>query len=400
MSSPIANTVFLQDQKLRQLAQVIRGHEVNNMYHITFSSIGEQLQYLRIANDNMASVNTILDDANAMLHSYRGDSARLSVANIIHTYVEHSLNNALQLVPNYTLRRDYLDKMIEHHKVVFEALESLNTNDQSQVNELAEAVKELDDVNISYMRLSLNPHASAEFSRYLRSIAITFEDLVSGHQRQLGYTGTFENLEIEQKLDVYASILERSGRLSVLAAYNNELATTTGNKLLGGDDDVDMKSDDSAAASKAAPAATFDLNVPVKASAVLYSRKMPSLGSAAMFLLDIGMIVWEVYSADHSLTMALREALIFAAEVGGAALGKLVGVTVASGLTGLAATTLFVTAVGLVTGFVGAFIFGALAGFLFDRIFSTGGQAPLPTDGFVVYVAPMPNGHQIARQIA
>ncbi|GER32120.1 phytase [Striga asiatica] len=389
MSASIANTVFLQDQKLRQLAQVIRGHEVNNMYHITFASLGEQLQYLRMANDNMASVNTILDDANAIVHRYRGDTARLSVANIIHTYVEHSLNNALQLVPNYTLRRDYLDKMIEHHKVVFETLEGLNTNNQSQVNELAEAVKELDDVNISYMRLSLNPHASAEFSRYLRSIAISFEDLVSGHQRQLGYTGSFENLEIEQKLDVYASILERSGRMSVLAAYNNEL-TTTGKS--GDYDDVDTKPDDSKA--------TFDLNVPVKASAVLYSRKMPSLGSAAMFLLDIGMIVWEVYSADHSLTMALREALIFAAELGGAALGKLVGVSVASGLTGMAATTLFVTAVGLVTSFVGAFIIGALAGFLFDRIFSTGGQAPLPTDGFVVYVAPMPNGHQIARQIA
>ncbi|CAA0812734.1 Unknown protein [Striga hermonthica] len=160
-SGLIVNAVFLQDEKLRRLAQLIRNHEVNNMFYITFASVGEQLQYLRMVNDNLASVHTILDDANAVVHRHRGDPVRSHVAGLVHAYVEHSLNNALQLIPNYTVRRDYLDKMIEHHEAVYEALETLNTSNLDAVDELTETIRELDRILISYMRLTLNSYASA-----------------------------------------------------------------------------------------------------------------------------------------------------------------------------------------------------------------------------------------------
>ncbi|KAG6469613.1 uncharacterized protein LOC122031736 [Zingiber officinale] len=358
-------TVFLKDEKLRQLAQLIRNHEVNNLYHITFQNLGDQLEYLRMSNNNMTSVNTLLDNCNAIVIRYKDDGVRRPIAEQILAYTEHCLNNALQLIRNYTLRRSYLDKMTDHQLQLFQALEELDTSSGDAVLDFTESIQEHDRLVMSYMRLNLNSHASAEFSRYLRNVGIGFDELVRSYQSRLGYTGRFEDLEIEQKLEVYAAIIEASGRLSVLLPEQGK-----------GDDTV------------------------LKASSITYREKKPNYGSAAMFLIDVGQIIWDVYSSDHPITTATREALVLAAETGGAALGKLVGVAIATQLTGQAATTLFVTAVGLIGGFVGGFILGAVAGFLFDRIFSSGGQAVLPTDGFIVYVATMPNGHDLAKQIA
>ncbi|XP_042450625.1 uncharacterized protein LOC122035272 [Zingiber officinale] len=247
----------------------------------------------------MASVNTLLDDCNAIVNRYKDDDGvRRSIADQILGYTEHCLNNALQLISNYTLRRSYLDKMMDHQLQLFQALEELDTSSGDAVVDFTESIQEHDRLVMRYMRLNLNPHASAEFSRYLRNVGIGFNDLVRSFQSRLGYTGRFEDLKIEQKLE----------------------------------------------------------------------------------------IIWDVYSSDHPITTATREALVLAAETGGAALGKLVGVAVATQLTGQAATTLFVMAVGLIGGFVGDFILGAVAGFLFDRIFSSGGEAVLPTNGFILYV--------------
>ncbi|KAL6528765.1 hypothetical protein OROMI_028941 [Orobanche minor] len=356
-----SSTVFLKDEKLRQLAQLIRGQEVNNLYHITFPNLGEQLQYLRMANNNMATVNTILDECNLLREKYKADGVRGPIADQVLDYAEHCLNNALQLIRNYTMRSDYLDKMMDHHQQLFQALEDLDPSNRNAAAELTETIREYDELVMNFMRLNLNSHASAEFSRYLRNVGIGFNELVRSYQTKLGYPGRFEDLEEEQKLEVYAAIIEESGRLSVLAKHEGDV---------------------------------------VEASSITYRKKKPSLGSAAMFLIDVGLIIWDLYSSDHTITTATRQALVLAAEAGGAALGKLVGVAVATQLTGQAATTLFVTAVGLVGGFVGAFILGAVARVLFNLIFGSGGERPLPTDGFIVYVAPMPNGHDIAKQIA
>lgn len=357
--------VFLKDEKLRQLAQLIRNHEVNNLYSLTFQNLGDQILYLRICNDNVATVNTLLDDCNTIVVKYKDDGVRGPIADQILSYAEHCLNNALQLIRNYTLRRSYLDNMMDHRLQLFQALEELDTSSQDAVVDFTEAIQEYDQLVMNYMRLNLNSYASAEFSRYLRNIGIGFNELVRSYQSKLGYTGRFEDLEIEEKLEVYAAIIEASGRLSVLSAEQGK---------------GDM----------------------VKASSITY-RKMKTnygnYGSAAMFLKDVGQIIWDVYSSDHPITTATREALDLAAREGGSALGKLVGAAIASGITGEEAT-LFVSAVGLIGGFVGSFILGAVAGVLFGLIFGSGGKAPLPTDGFILYVAPMPNGHDLAIQIA
>ncbi|XP_075522021.1 uncharacterized protein LOC142555180 [Primulina tabacum] len=360
-SSAVA--VLLKDEKLRQLAQLIRNHEVNNLYHITFQNLGDQLEYLRMSNNNMASVGTLLDHCNAIVIRYKDDGVRGPIADQILGYAEHCLSNALQIIRNYTLRRSYLDKMMDHHLQLFQALEELDTSSRYAVVDFTESIQEYDRLVISYMRLALNSYASAEFSRYLRNVGIGFNELVRSYQSKLGYTGRFEDLEIEQKIEVYAAIIEASGRLSV---------------LLGEQGKGDI----------------------VTASSITYRVKKSNHGSAAMFLIDVGHIIWDVYSSDQPITTATREALVLAAKTGGATLGNLVGAAIATQLTGVTATTLFVTAVGLAGGFIGGFILGTVAGLLFDKIFGSGGEAVLPTDGFILYVATMPDGHDLAKQIA
>ncbi|GFP80264.1 hypothetical protein PHJA_000169800 [Phtheirospermum japonicum] len=167
---------------------------------------------------------------------------------------------------------------------------------------------------MSYMRLSLNPDASAEFSRYLRNIDIGFSELV----RRLS-SGIREGLRTWKKSRSYRGI------------------------------------------------------------------------------------IWETFSSDHPITTATIETLVLAANIGGAAIGKLVGVAVATHLTGQAATTLFITAVGVATGFVGGFILGLAVGILCWDLVRFDLSAPVEKSHFRLMdlssVAPMPNGHDLAKQM-
>ncbi|CAH9115947.1 unnamed protein product [Cuscuta epithymum] len=354
--------VYLKEGNLRRLADLIREQEIQNMYYMNFSSVAEQVQYLTMCNNNAASVRTLLDECLALAAKYRSsnDAVRGRISDQTLVYAEHCLNNALQLFRNFTLRRDYLDKMLDHFTQIFQAVEDLNTGSSPEVSDLSETIQEYDQMIVSYIRLNVNTHASQEYSQFLANSGVEFRDLVRTHKAKLGFTGRFEDLEEDEKLAVYTSVLEESGRLRALDG------------------------------SKAA----------AEASSISYwhggRKKKFKFGSAAMFLMDMGQIVWDVYSSGEPLTTALREALVFAAEAGGAALGKLVATAAATHLLGAKASATFVAAAGIVGGIVGAFIAGAVAGLLFGLIFNSGGEAPLPTDGFVLYVVPMPNGRDLA----
>ncbi|XP_060673749.1 uncharacterized protein LOC107421130 [Ziziphus jujuba] len=351
--------VFLKDEKLRMLAQLIRNHEVNNIQNIIFESIGKQFEYLRMCNSNQESVNTVLDECNAMVSKYKDDEIRGPISALILGYIENCLNNALQLIRNYTLRRTYLDKLIAHDLELFQALDGLDTSNPTEVADFTDQIQQYDQKVISYMKLSVNTHASQEFSRYLRNSGIGFDNLVRSYQTRLGFTGPFKDLKDEQKLEVYDAIIEASGRLSVL-------------------DDKGLK------------ALSYGKD----------TRSIKDYGQKGMFLMKVGIIIWDIYSSDQPIQTATREAMVQAAKKGGATLGKIVGAAAATQLVGVQATTLFVTALGLAGGVVGGFIFGAAAGLLFDLIFGSGGEAVLPTDGLIFYVAPMPNGKDLAKQIA
>lgn len=135
---------------------------------------------------------------------------------------------------------------------------------------------------------------------------------------------------------------------------------------------------------------------------VIVNQLSAALGVAgiAVLLFTAGMMVWDIFSSEHILQTAAHDAVVTVASVGGAMLGEVVGTALSTELVGVEASALFVLMAGIVTGIVGAFILGAFAGWLIDLIFGSGGSATLSTDGHRCYVAPMPDGVVLARQIA
>lgn len=353
-----SEVIFLKEEKLRQLADLIRGHEINNMYYTKFCGLDDQLKYITMINDNKKSVITILDNCKGLINRYKDDTVRGPIASDILVYAEHCLNYALQFFRNYTVRKEYLDKMTDHLHQLFHALEDLNTCGEADVAYFKEDVEHYNHRIMSYIRLSANSYASEEFSRYLRNIGIGFHELVRSYQVKLGYSGRFEDMEEGQKLEVYGAIIEASGRLNVLE--------DGGRKALR----VNKKTD------------------------------IFKYGSKAMFMYNVGSIVWDVYTSEHPLRTTTKAVIVELAKYEGAELGELVGSAIAAELVAAEACAAVVTAVTMLAGVAGGFIFGAIAGALFDLIFGSGGAAVLPTNGFILYAAPMPNGRDIAKQIA
>ncbi|KAF3447779.1 hypothetical protein FNV43_RR08483 [Rhamnella rubrinervis] len=359
-----SDIVFLKDEKLRQLATVIRGHEVENLKNLYFKSVGEQAKYLRICNSNQVSVETILNACGDLVSEYKDDTVRAPIGALILSYVEVCLNNALQIFTNYTLRRTYLDKITTHVDNLIKDLNDLNTSNPIDVATLTNQIQHYKEAVTNFTEMSVNSRASQEFSKNLRESGIEFQTLVKRYQASLGFDGPFEYLKDEQKLLVYDAIIEASGRGKVL-----------NHKILNA------------------------IALPRSSSSSIESKDM-SIKDAGMLLYNAAHITWDVYTSDHPIQTAMRDAVKQVASKGGAVLKEIVKAAIVTGLEGIEATSLFVTGIGFVVGILGSYILGEIAGDIFDLIFGSGGTKPLPNEGFIFYVAEMPNGKDLAKQIA
>ncbi|KAF3447770.1 hypothetical protein FNV43_RR08474 [Rhamnella rubrinervis] len=281
-----SDIVFLKDEKLRQLAHVIRGHEVENLKNLYFKSVGEQAKYLRICNSNQVSVETILNACRDLVSTYKDDTIRAPIAALILSHMEVCLNNALQIFTNYTLRRTCLDKITTHVDNLIKDLNDLNTSNPTDVATLTNKIQHYKEAVTNFTKMS-----------------------------------------------VYDAIIEASGRGKVCSS-------------------------------------------------------------------NAAHITWDVYTSDHPIQTAMRDAVKEVASKGGAMLKEIVKDAILTGLEGVEATSLFVTGIGFVVGILGSYILGEIAGDIFDLIFGCGGTKPLPNEGFIFYVADMPNGKDLAKQIA
>ncbi|KAF3447767.1 hypothetical protein FNV43_RR08471 [Rhamnella rubrinervis] len=360
-----SDIVFLKDEKLRQLATVIRGHEVENLKNLYFKSVGEQAKYLRICNSNQVSVETILNACGDLVSTYKDDTVRAPIAALILSHMEVCLNNALQIFTNYTLRRTYLDKITTHVDNLIKDLNDLNTSNPTDVATLTNKIQHYKEAVTNFTKMSVNSLASQEFSKNLRISGIEFQTLVKRYQANLGFDGPFEYLKEEQKLLVYDAIIEASGRGKVL-----------NHKILNA------------------------IALPRSSSRSSIESKDISIMDAGMLLYNAATITWDVYTSDHPIQTAMRNAVKQVASKGGAVLKEIVQAAILTGLEGIAATSLFVTGIGFVVGILGSYILGEIAGDIFDLIFGSGGTKPLPNEGFIYYVADMPNGKDLAKQIA
>ena len=115
-------------------------------------------------------------------------------------------------------------------------------------------------------------------------------------------------------------------------------------------------------------------------------------------ILAAGVIVWDIFTAEHVLQTATKDVMMTVATVGGAMVGQVVGAALPT-LAGVEASALFLMATAVIGSIVGAFVVGAFVGWLVDHIFSSGGHYSHETDSHTCYVAPLPDGEAIARQI-
>ncbi|KAK1296271.1 hypothetical protein QJS10_CPB15g02103 [Acorus calamus] len=257
------------------------------------------------------------------------------------------LQHKWQTVRNYTLRINYLKKISDHSKTLMKALNELDPENKTDVRNLANDVALYNEAMMEYTKKHQSP-ASQNYSKWVKDSGFKFPDLVQRYQRELNFDGLFTDLLDRQRLKVYVKIIEASGRgrVAVLDKLSNAF------EVVG----------------------------------------------IAVLVFTTGMIVWDIFTSAHVLQTATREAVVGIASAGGAVLGEVVGVAVST--ISAWASPLFVLVAGLVTSICGAFILGQFAGWLIDLIFRSGGTAPLSTDGHRCYVAPMPNGEVLARQIA
>ncbi|KAL7246051.1 hypothetical protein ACSBR2_001222 [Camellia fascicularis] len=346
----MASPVILEDvEKVRQLAKVIWYKEVDAIKSINFPSEQERSKYLRDCRDNHNTVEGLLDQGVELKQKkYQNDAVRYPIAEDIFLYIVYCANSALQTVRNCTVRKDYLSKISTHVESLIKELGNLNTGNPSDVSTLKEEAAKYKESMLKFIS-KYRSSASTEFSRWVNQQGLTFDKLVQKYQHIRGLGGLFKDLKEEDKILVYDDIMQASGRGSVIKSWLS---------------------------------------------------KAKSIGGAAVVVITAGLMVWDIYSSDHKIQTATHDAVVSTAAMGGAILGDIIGAAIATDLVGVEATSMFVAMAGFATGLLGAFILAGIAGGLIELIIGSGGTTDIKTDNHKCYVAPMPDGVVLARQIA
>ncbi|XP_057960164.1 uncharacterized protein LOC131152344 [Malania oleifera] len=348
-----AELPILKDAQLRRLAELIYRQEAQAIQNIQFGSEPERVKYLRTSRSNYEAALALLDAGADLVKGESvaaadKDDRRSSTARDVYDYIVYCVHLALEGISNCTVRSCYLSKIKEHADELITTLREMHPKDVTKIAKMADDAAQYRNEMLEYFRSWQSP-ASRSFSKYLKQSGKTFEQLVTIYQGELNFAGEFKNLSEAQKLEVYNKIIEKSkrGRPSV----------NIGARIAG------------------------------------------SVGLAVL-LFTAGVMVWDIFSSEHEIPKAVHDVVVTTASVGGAMLGQLIGTTLARNvLVGVQAMELFVALTGLITGILGAFIIGEFAGWLIDLIIGSASSVPFSTDGLKCYVAPMPDGIALARQI-
>ena len=199
----MAYPIFLNEEQLRRLSAVIYYQEEEAMKTIKFDSEYEQANFLTGSRAAFESVRLLLDTGVQLKLKFHKDRLRSPISHNIFSYMVNGLNNALQLVPNFTLRKDFINKIADLAKALIDALEKLDINNASNVKVLEEEVHEYSHVMVEFAYKYRSTASSQNFSRSLKQKDITFEEMVRTYQAVLKFEGSFEDLENEQKIKVF-----------------------------------------------------------------------------------------------------------------------------------------------------------------------------------------------------
>lgn len=172
-----ADLVFLKDEKLHTLAELIYRQEVLNIQSLIFQSEAERVAYLNDCRWNYLTQTSLLNSSAELKPKFQNDNVRSPIAVTIHAYTESCINNALQIFQNFTVRKDYLEKINEHVQHLITSLQQLDTQNAADVAALATEVEVCNKAIVNYA-VKYRSLASQEFSRLLKAQNITFENLV------------------------------------------------------------------------------------------------------------------------------------------------------------------------------------------------------------------------------
>ncbi|KAM7271749.1 hypothetical protein ACFE04_030963 [Oxalis oulophora] len=337
---------LLSIEQLHILSDVVYQKEANKIQDIPFKSENERVKYLAQCRSNHETITDLLNTTAQFKDEFQGDQKKSLIAHDIFEHTTICCNLSLQMVRNYTLRTEYLKKIKASSIYYMEKLKNPNRSEEITEEILARQASADRNEALNYARSHQSP-ASRAFSQRLKEEGLSFEDLLDKYAKdRFSNYKSFKELEDIDKLEVYEEIIKSSGR-------GRSSATMVG--------------------------------------------KILSAAGVAVLLFTAAMMVWDIFTAEHHIETAVRDAVIAAATVGGAILGEFVGVAAGVMVAGVGAT--FVIVAGIALGFVGAFFVGEFAGWLMDYIFSSGGQVPSDTNEHIAYVAEMPDGLELAREI-
>jgi hypothetical protein len=229
-------------------------------------------------------------------------------------------------------------------------LQDLDPKNVSKKGILAEEVSKYKQCMWEYTNKCKSGSARAlskAYSMAIKQEGIKFPDLVKKHKNQLGYEGEFESLEEAQKLEVYNSIIDESGRASIPKL---ELASA-------------------------------------------------GLGIAVL-VVGAGLMVWDIFTAEYKIEAVLTNSLSTLSEIGAFAVQFAVEGAVTEAVADVELGVFIVSLAGFVAGTVAGLLFVAVSGLLIDLILGGGGKTAPSVEDLKFHTIKMPDGMALALQIA
>ncbi|XP_060670017.1 uncharacterized protein LOC107432446 [Ziziphus jujuba] len=196
--SPTADPVLLDDEKLVKLAKVVYKQEAEAAKHCKCNSEIEHSNSFRETKVCYNTVLGLLDSVKQLKKDYEdGDENLSSIANDIFSYVVYAVNNALQFLSNYSLRKHYLDKISENAKALIRALKEIDPNNVTNVQRLAKDAIIFRNAILEIVRKKNRP-ISRYLAKWLKETGLSFGKLTQRYQNKLNFQGQFRNLKMQK----------------------------------------------------------------------------------------------------------------------------------------------------------------------------------------------------------
>ncbi|KNA11605.1 hypothetical protein SOVF_133630 [Spinacia oleracea] len=351
--------MLMDDQQLRKLAILLRNQEEPLSFSI--NSEPDRVKFLEECNDAYDIVITLLENSTDLRNKHKVEartnySKKAAIAADIQDYVKYGINLGLQCIQNCGMRVSVVEKLKTHLDDIAIELNKADSRNVTDLQSLADEVLYYKNSMWEYtinLRSGTSRAHSKAYSDTLKLEGIEFPNLVARHKNRLGYKEEFEFLEEDQKLEVYNSIIEESGRAKMPTIYKR-------NK----------------------------------------QSRATSPGGIATMAVTAGIMAWDIFTAEHKLESALSAGVSLLS----GAVSYAVGVAVSSAVGTVVANTqlgiLMVSMAGFVVGAVVGILFAAATGAILGAILGTGGKVPPNLDNLKFYSATMPNGMALANEIS